>query len=282
MTILPSLDVFEKYNSNARDKVFSDVNNIFYNDNNDFLITSKYLDFLELNIEDDELIQLLIVELSDSGKICNNVVDNGDGNIFEKLYLDNCDRIDCLFAITIDEEPKINHYRYSKKNKQKKNREFIVFELLTKNIISLHHYDFKSNDEIQIFFKRLFDLPKNLSTISIYNRYSEYNYLNFLKNKSIHYFNLLKGRTTAKRLEFIRIESDLKHNLGRNLVLKSTDDSKLIHERKIFFNHFVLTLDQAFDNLLITELNWKFDIEVDRKKCFTEWAKKNRSFARLN
>lgn len=283
MTILPSIDIFEKYISNSRDRSFSDINSIFFNENVDFLLTSNYLDFLEMNFGENEILQSLIVELSDTNRISVNAKDNNCDDIYEKLYMDNVEEIDCLFAISLDSEHTIDHFKYSKKNKQTKNKEYILYELLKDCNITFYHYDFKSNTEIQNFIKRIFNLPKKLSRILIYNRYSEYNYFQFLKDKSIHYFNLIpKNKISQRKLEYIRINSDLKANLGRNLVLKTTDDLKLLHERQVFFNYFILHTDQAFDNLLITELNWRIQVNIDRKQCLNEWLKKNGQFVNLN
>lgn len=283
MTILPSIDIFQKYISDSRDKAFSDINAILYNDDIDILLSSNYLNKLEEIFEDNEHLKALIVELSDHNRISVGTVDNMENEVFEKLYKDNVDLLDCLYAVTLDVTPNIEHFRYTKINKTNKNKEYILFELLKTSNLSLHYYDFTSNNEIQNFIKKIFQLPKNLSRILIYNRYSEYNHLQFLSNKSIHYFNLIpRNNPHSRRLEFIRIEADLKANLGRNLVLKSTADLTKLHERKIFFNHYILTFDQALSNILITEPNWKIDVQIDRKKCFNEWIKKNRHFANLN
>ncbi|MBK1898020.1 hypothetical protein [Chryseobacterium paridis] len=236
-----------------------------------------------MNFGENEILQSLIVELSDTNRISVNAKDNNCDDIYEKLYMDNVEEIDCLFAISLDSEHTIDHFKYSKKNKQTKNKEYILYELLKDCNITFYHYDFKSNTEIQNFIKRIFNLPKKLSRILIYNRYSEYNYFQFLKDKSIHYFNLIpKNKISQRKLEYIRINSDLKANLGRNLVLKTTDDLKLLHERQVFFNYFILHTDQAFDNLLITELNWRIQVNIDRKQCLNEWLKKNGQFVNLN
>ncbi|SCY25164.1 hypothetical protein SAMN02927916_1616 [Flavobacterium anhuiense] len=286
MTILPSLDIFEKYISNSRDKVFSDINCIFFNENIDVLITSNYLELLEMYFDNNDLIQALIIELSDKNRTVVNYVDNElqntYENFYEKIYTDNIDSLDCLYAISIGESPNIIHYQYSKKNKQNLNKEFLIFELLISNIISLHYYNFASNTEIQNLIKNVFKLPKKISRILIYNRYSESNYFHFLKHKSIHYFNAITGSNQFRRTEFIRIENDLKQNLGRNLVLKSTNDLTKIHERKILFNNFILTFDHSFNSTIVSEPSWKIDIEIDRKICLSEWNKKHQYFSRIN
>ncbi|SHF09740.1 hypothetical protein [Chryseobacterium sp. OV279] len=284
MTILPSLDIIEKYVSNSRDRAFVDVNNILFNENVDILLTKSYLDFLEENIDNIEILRTLVTELSDNNRIAHeNIIDNNNENIFEDLYTDNCDRIDCLFAITLNTQPNILHYRHSQINKINKNIEFILFSLLISSILSLHYYDFTDNNKIQNFLKTVFKLPKKIGRITIFNRYSEYDNFEFLKGKSIHYYNLIpKNNKRTRQLEYIAIESNLKSNLGKNLVLKSVGDLTKIHERKIFFNHFFITFDQAFSNLQITEPNWKIDVEIDRKKCFLEWTKKIVYFSNLN
>ncbi|WP_396146390.1 hypothetical protein [Flavobacterium sp.] len=286
MTVLPSLDIFEKYVSNSRDRAFSDINSIFFNENIDILITSNYLDLLEMNLDNFDLIQALTLELFDNDRIANDLIDNEIQdtyeNFYEKLYIDNVDKIDCLFAININENPNINHYKYYTRNKQTKSKEYLLFELLKSNILSFHHYDFNSNAEIQNLIKRVFSMPKNLSRILIYNRYAESNYFTFLKNKSIHYFNLIPSASKHQRTtEYIRIENDLKLNLGRNVILKSTDDLTKLHERKVLYNHFILTFDQSFDNTIITDHSWKIDVEIDRKICMQEWNKKHGYFVRL-
>lgn len=282
MTVLPSLDIFEKYISNSRDRIFSDINSIFFNENVDVLISSNYLDIMDASLGNIELIQALVIELSDTNRIPQNIVDNNQVNFYEKFYTDNCDNIDCLFAITLNDYPTMPHYRYSIRNKENKNKEYIIFELLKSNILSFHYYDFNSNAEIQNLIKKVFNFPKNISRILFYNRYSEYNYFTFLKNKSIHYYNLIRGTNHYRATEFIRIENDLKVNLGRNVVLRSTNDLEKIHERKVIFNHFVLTFDHSFDSSIITEPSWKIDIEIDRKICLQEWAKKHKYFERPN
>ena len=124
MTILPSIDIFEKYISNIRDKAFSDINAIFFNENIDFLLTSNYLDFLEMHFGENEIIRALIVELSDTNRSSPNPIDNLEDSIYETLYLDNCDNIDCLFAITFNDKLNIEHYRYTEQNKIDKIKNF--------------------------------------------------------------------------------------------------------------------------------------------------------------
>ncbi len=282
MTVLPSLDIFKKYTSNTRDKEFSTVNNILFNDNVNVLITKNYISFLESKIEDFEQVQALIMELYDSNRTSEATIDNEDDNLYEKLYLDNVNQINCLFPISIEENFKIKHFKYSSISKLDKNKEYILFELLKSNNISFHYYDFKSNLQIQELIKNIFSFSQNTGRISIYNRYSEFKYFTFLKNKSIYYYNLIRGNNHTQRTEYIRINAELKNNLGRNLILHTTRQTDKIHERKIFFNTFILTFDNSFDNLLITEPNWKIDITVDRGECLREWSKKNQYFRRLN
>ena len=283
MTILPSLDIIEKFVSNSRDRAFIDINTILYNENLNILLTSSYLNYLEENIDDLEVLQSLVTELSDNNRIAENVEDKYDEDIFEDLYNNNCENIESLFAVTLNTVPRIPHYKYNKINKDDKNIEYILFTLLKSSILSVHYYEFSNNIQIQNFIKKVFMLSSKKSRITIFNRYSEYNNFEFLKNRSIHYYNLIRNSNPRNRvLEYISIKDDLKNNLGRNLILKSTHDSTKIHERKFFFNYFFITIDQAFNNLLITEPNWKIDIEIDRKKCFTEWNKKIRYFSNLN
>jgi hypothetical protein len=282
MTVLPSLDIFKKYISNTRDQEFNTLNNILFNKNINILITKNYISFLESKIEDFEQVQALIMELYDSNRTSEGTIDNEEENLYEKLYLDNVNEINCLFPISIEDDFQIKHFKYSSISKLKKNKEYILFELLKSNNISFHYYDFKSNLQIQKLIKTIFLFPQKTSRISIYNRYSEFKYLTFLKDKSIYYYNLIRGDSHSQKTEYIRINSELKENLGRNLILNTTRKTDKIHERKIFFNSFILTFDNAFDNLLITEPNWKIDITIDRGECIREWSKKNQYFSRLN
>ena len=282
MTVLPSLDIFKKYTSNTRDKTFNTVNNILFNESINVLITKNYISFLESEIEDFEQVQALIMELYDSSRTSEVTTDNNEENLYEKLYLDNHHKINCLFPISINDDFQIKHFKFSSICKLKKNKEYILFELLKSNNISFHYYDFKSNTEIQKLIKIIFSFPKNTSRISIYNRYSEFKYFTFLKHKSIYYYNLIRGNNYSQRNEYIRIDTELKENLGHNVVLKTTRKTDKIHERKVFFDSFILTFDHSFDSLLITEPNWKIDITIDRGECIREWSKKNQHFTRLN
>lgn len=282
MNVLPNLEIFETYVLNSRNRTFSDVNAIFFNSNNHLLITPNYLNKLESEFEDSGLIKSLIVQLSDENRITENYIDNSSDNFIEQLHIDNVSNIDCLFSICLTNKPNESFFSYNEINKASKNKHYIIFELLKNNQLSLHYYDFRTNDEIEHLLKCLFSLPKNLSTIKIFNRYSEYYNIGFLKNKSIHYYNLIRGGKHQRKIEYIELEKELKQHLGRNVVLKTTFDLTILHERKIFFNYFILTFDQALNNLLVTEPNWKIDIQVDRLQCLMEWSKKERHFARLN
>jgi hypothetical protein len=281
MTILPSLDIFKKYVSNSRDQAFSTINSIFLNENINVLITPNYITLLETEISDFDQIQALIMDLYDSDRTIEKTVDNNEFNLYEQLYSDNFKGINCLFPISIEDTFQIKHFKFSSICKQSKNEEYILFELLKKNSISFHYYDFSSNNQIQKLIKNIFQFPEKTSRISIYNRYSEFKYFTFLKHKSIYYYNLIKGSHYDQKIEYSRISSELKANLGRNLILNSTKKSDKIHERKVFFNSFILTFDHSFDSLLVTEPNWKIDIAIDRGECLREWSKKNEHFSRF-
>ena len=282
MTILPSVEIFKKYISNSRDNTFNTVNSIFFNENINVLISKNYITLLESQIEDFDQIQALIMDLYDSDRTSKDTIDNNDVNLYEKLYLDNIKEINCLFPISINDSFEIKHFKFSSVSKQSKNKEYILFKLLKSNNISFHYYDFNSNNQIQQLIKNLFTFPEKTGKISIYNRYSEFKYFTFLKHKSVYYYNLIRGDNHTQKNEYIRIYSELKENLGRNLVLKTTRQTNKIHERKVFFDSFILTFDHSFDSLLITEPNWKIDITIDRGECIREWSKKNQHFSRLN
>lgn len=283
MTILPSPNFVNKFTSLSRDREFIDISSVFYNDNIDVLITKNYLNHLETIVDDLDILQSLIMELSDNQRLVLEHNDTDNLDIFENIYELNKNSIESLFAISLNENYNIYSYDYINIDQNNKNKEFILFTLLKSNIISFHYYDFPDNKNIINYIKNIFNLQQNVGRITIFNRYSEYQNFEFLKNKSIHYYNFIPSMSIHRRkIEFINNYNDLKNNLGRNLVLKSTSDNTKIHERKIFFNHFFITIDQAFNNLKVTEPNWKIDLEIDRKKCYSEWSKKIRYFADLN
>jgi len=201
MTVLPSLDIFKKYISTSRGILFSSVNSIFSNEKINVLITKNYISLLESEIDEFEQIQALIMELSDSNRISGEAIDNNETNLYEKLYLDNSNKINCLFPISINDDFQIKNYKFSSICENTKNKEFILFELLKSNNISFHYYDFNSNAQFQKLIKTIFEFPNKMSRVSIYNRYSEYRYFTFLKNKSIYYYNLIKGNSNFHSFE---------------------------------------------------------------------------------
>ncbi|GAB3724536.1 hypothetical protein [Flavobacterium koreense] len=286
MTVLPSIDIFNKYSSNTRDKSFSDINSIFFNNQVDVLLTRKYIELLENEIVDIDVFSALLVELSDNNRIAINTIE-ADGqatsqNICEKLYVANIDNIESLFLISKTENLNVLHYKYDSIDENSKNKEFLLFELLRCNKIIFKYYDFNNDNDIQNLFKKIFNLPHRLSRINIYNRYIETNYFQFLKNKSIFYYNLSTGNNRQRINEYIANLQALKDELGRNVNLFSTHNPNLIHERKLFFNHIILTMDNSFNYTIKNEPNWIITIESDKKKCLNEWIKKNVQFRRLN
>lgn len=286
MTVLASIDIFNKYSSNTRDKSFSDINSIFFNNQVDVLLTRKYIELLENEIVDIDVFSALLVELSDNNRIAINTIE-ADGqatsqNICEKLYTANIDNIESLFLISKTENLNVLHYKYDSIDENSKNKEFLLFELLRCNKIIFKYYDFNNDNDIQNLFKKIFNLPHRLSRINIYNRYIETNYFQFLKNKSIFYYNLSTGNNRQRIIEYIANLEVLKAELGRNVNLFSTYNSNLIHERKLFFNHIILTMDNSFNYTIKNEPNWIITIESDKKKCLNEWIKKNEQFRRLN
>ncbi|OAB26771.1 hypothetical protein SAMN05444395_1152 [Flavobacterium fryxellicola] len=286
MTVLPSIDILNKYSSNTRDKCFSDINSIFFNSEIDILFTKNYIEIIESEIDDMEVFSALLIELSDSNRLSINSIDAenvlNSQNACEKLYVGNVNNFDSLFVITKEENINVTHYKYDSINENTKNSEFLLFELLRCNKIILKYYNFKNDLEIQNIFKTLFNLPNKLGRINIYNRYVETNHFQFLKNKSIYYYNLTHLNYRQRINEYINNLAVLKNDLGRNVNLFTTSSTNLIHERKLFFNHFILTLDNSFNYTIKNEPNWILTIECDRKVYLTEWIKKNSQFRRLN
>lgn len=281
MTILPCLNILKKYLSHDKDIISREFTKILFNENLDILLTKNYLEFIENNMSDEEQMSLesLIIELSDTSRLSERKTDSTESEIYESLYELNKDQIDSLFSITYNYTPSTIHFDYNKIDKSKFNKEYLLYSLLMDSSLILKYFNFTKDIEIQNAIKNLFELPHKISRIYIYNRQIEATHLSCIKNKSIYYYNLSTiYKPHQRKVKYLDDLSNAKNDFGRNIKLFSTNNKKLIHERKILFNHISITFDNSLNYTLINEPNWQISIEIDRKKTLINWTSKNNQF----
>lgn len=130
-----------------------------------------------------------------------------------------------------------------------------VFLGLLKDRKAIVRYnDFDSNATLKVFFNEIFNLPRNVSSTTIIERYANTNhsYFDFFeKNKILvkyykHRATISDGNTLKGK--FKRIE------------LYNTTNGELIHERLIVLGNLIINLDEDPMNLDVSRKTWTITI----------------------
>ncbi len=276
MIVIPEISIFETYFSKKLDECTNDIRSLFLSKKNKFLITKEYLSELEAAVSDINQFQGLISYLSDNNKVESESLPQ-DSAVSQFVNISENSKKHFTFSLTINNKVDESFpYLIAYENIEKPNREWVIYHLLCDKVISLNHFNFSTNKKIEIFFDTIISVPNYIKSILIFNRQVDAKYLGKLKGKNIDYHTLLIKYWNNRHIYTENLEL-LKKSLGGKLKLYVTSNSKQIHERKLFIDDLVITMDNSFENLLIEEPTWTIWVEYD-PNCRNEWKKKVDNF----
>lgn len=278
MTVLPFLDVIEASFLPHRNNNCKSAFNTFYNNSVKICFSKKYIEFLEKSVSNIDMFQSLIKELYDSKRILifnpaeNNSIENEfaaisnqlkDSKLIPFIFFYNEDLTKLIPKLLIAEiaNPVNIHW--------------IKLELLTKNTCNVSYQNFKSDEEVLSFFTNIFSIPNYITKAYVYNRELNYSLLQAIKGKHIDYYTFIEHRINIAERK--TLSKELKKQLGGKLKLFYTTNARKLHERKIVFEDYIVTIDNSHNNLTIAEPTWEIFITYDTEKA-KEWKVKCDTF----
>lgn len=275
MVLLADLSIFELAFSNTKSKENRTINKILFNNDVQICLNQSIIDEFEKVLEETEYFQAYVKELYDTDRL---VIEKSNPNLslkeqFKDIAINS--NISFLIPICLESvEEFINEIEniVILKESKKINKNWIAIELLTNSLCNVSFADFKKDEDIKLFFKSLFELPKFIKEIKIFNRDQQYNYLENIKGQNIEYYTKMRAgnmdlhyRNETKR--------EMQKALGNKLKLLYTNNPRVIHERKIIFDNLIITLDNALENITVEEPTWEIYINYDKHKAQTWLAK---------
>lgn len=275
MVLLADLSIFELAFSNSKSKENRTINKILFNNDVQICLNQSIIAEFEKVLEETENFQAYVKELFDTDRI---VIEKSNPNLsIKEQFKDIAINSTISFLIPICLESveefiaEIENIIVLKESK-KINKNWIAIELLTNSLCNVSFADFKKDDDIKLFFNSLFELPKFIKHIKIFNRDQQYNYLENIKGQNIEYYT--KMRAGNMDLHFRNeTKKEMQKALGNKLKLLYTNNPRVIHERKIIIDNLIITLDNALENITVEELTWEIYINYDKQKAQTWVAK---------
>lgn len=260
----PYIDIYEYYLSST--PICNKVNilNIIYNDNVKVIISKKYIDFISKTISDVEGFNSLVLEMIDNDKVYDINISNEVCLLQEFNYLCNNSNKSLHFPICLNERDELKSIQseililneiipYSKN--------WIKFELITKSICNVSFRNFSNDNEIELFFKNIFSIPKYCVDYKIFDRNQDTVYYRHLKGQRILYYTFFPRKEDYAYI--LLAKKILKTELGNNLSFFYSNVKLNLHERKIIFADIVITSDNAHSNITISDPTWEIFIKYD-------------------
>lgn len=289
MQVLLDVSVLNEFHTGIDNGKKKQLFNIFYNPNVSFLFPKTYLDSLEKNIQNKELFQSFITELFDSNRLVAESSKMPKDNLDvsqEFLHYLQTNKETFFFALSSKENPNFVGFESTivfVNNGIKPNKNWLILELLSNSFINLSYQDFKSDKEITTLFKELLSVPVVVKSVTLFDRDPAGNDLSLLKElkgKNIEYYTLFRdGRRAIHELK--DKHRKLKSLLGGKLKLFWTRNSEDIHERKIIIDGLLITVDNSFGNLSISDPTWELTVVFSREKA-KKWKEKCNRFSLLD
>ena len=282
MVLLSDYTVFEKGLNYSNDPTKRKIINILYNSNNKICLNKGLIEVIEKSITEKDLFRAFIKELSDSDRFINEK-SNHNNSFYEQLSeIYNNSKVDFLIPISLDTKKELEPIKNKLiliNDESILNKSWIVTEIISNGSCNVSFKDFKSDNEIKLFFEYIFDIPKFIRNVSIFNREQDSTYLNNLKGNNILLYTLLFSVYRDKHIHLETLK-DLKKDLGGKLKIFYTSNKRLIHERKIIMGSLIISSDNSFSNLTTKEPTWEINISYDTDKA-NEWMKKCVNFKEL-
>lgn len=284
MTILPELEFYASAfkNSTSVDKI--KPLNILLNPNNNICLNKNLLNLIETEIEDKNLFQSLIKDFFDNNRILSieSTKTLSFNQQLEEIY--NKINIEYIIPLSINETSPLNQNKVFNNivyiNEQTAlKKDTIVTSILLNKTINFSFNDFTDDLQINTFFEDLFKIPKIIKKVYIFNREQDSKFLDSLKSSNIEYYTLMTRMFSDKHLHLSTLR-DLRKILGGRLKIFSTSNYRIIHERKIIIDGFIITIDNSFQNLTINEPTWEISLTFCKNKQAV-WLNKTEKFKEL-
>jgi hypothetical protein len=275
--LLESCFQFHNYQSNKK------LLNALYNSSTEVCLTKNYIELIEKEITNKDVFQSFITELSDESRLKLEKTTPKSSSDDEFLEIAQHAKIPLLLpAIVIDNKKYISIIPFLIIANEAKpiNRHWIILELLSNNLCNVSYQDFKKDSEITSFFETVFSIPKYITSVYIFDRDHNTKLLSKLKGKKVEFYTLLKAGSYNEHLRK-EVKKELRKNLGGSLKLYFTNNSGLLHERKIIFENIILTIDNSHNNLTIAEPTWEIIIAYDKFKS-ENWKLKCCKFSEVD
>jgi hypothetical protein len=271
MDLIISPDFLKEYLSCINKQVKNELDKIcfliFNNQNNNFLLGKKLLEFYEECLEDtpggQELLNALITEIIDNKLINCMGCNNDDVKILmgdmENHYLleKSIQKSNCILNLSKNINQSINNFRSGVLDLIINNKNKLIIELAAYNPreITFRYHDFVDDNDIKEIFNCFFELSNNNSSVDIFDRQTNLNHTYFdpILNKSISYYT----KTDSVNNE-INENAIIKHKFPRSRIFRINRNN--IHERKLKIGVLVLETDEDFHNIEVARSTWKISI----------------------
>jgi len=281
MEILFYKDVLLRYLSNSFENQQDKKNfyKILNNENSSFLFSKKFLKFIksELDEEDEMLYQSLYTKLADDGY---NIRSSETAETFEEE----------LFHIYSKSQTNIvAHLAYQKPTEEvlskipnmaifseieKPNFHWLVAQLVIQHPhkVDLKCFDFQENIEVDLLFESIFQIPKHIEKVCIFNTFCnlEHDKFRYLISEGIKVEYYTKCSGARKRLE--RQES-INQKFNHQTKTFFTKPKEKAHGRRIIFENIIISCDNDFQNLTVNAADWVIDVQYSESDA-KEWLKR--------
>ena len=243
------IDDFGKYSNEGRN-----IEKIFLNEKNIFIISGCLLIYIEDNLEGKNLVRWkeLFQFLSDNNKLKSlpgqNTLD------VDSIYssINNTDNIIIILTNSIITRTSNDHICYLKD--EETDNSFLI-KILQTNQITFRSSDFNTNSKLNGFFKKMFACSKTSNRILLISRYANFNcpLIELLKTKfpNKDYWTTLKyDNCESNNVTFLKLR------LGATSLKIYTGAATLIHERKIIIGNMIFEFDDDFNKIKSSTLTW--------------------------
>lgn len=268
MDLLLEPKLFEDYFNTIlkvpRTELDNDLNALFNNVNNRFVISLDYINYLEESNKDNPTAQIILETFLSNLINFQSYILPSINSIVESEILDSLEngynseipsKKKEIFLVILKTKSENKVYSVNLNAISKPNKNWILFKLSCYHPVSvtLRHFDFVNNNEINELFKNIFSISQSDSWISIFDKQANLTHSlfnSFNKKSLVHYYTSYGT--------FKESSVNIKANFTRLKIF--TGDNKIIHERKICKSKLVCEADDDFWNLTVDRPTWKIDI----------------------
>ncbi len=256
----------EYFNSrNKFDKSIIEFNlqSIIENPKNKIIVTKGYIDFLETIFNKESLYYdsytNFFTEIFDNDLKCE-IQKLTKAETIESEFVNmanNCQHTSIAVSIKNKGFTLLNYVYIENYYNCLKTKLFIDILKDRKHIS--RYSDFISKSQIVEFFNSLYNLPRRINSVVIFERYANVNHTYF------DFFNDHNIEVKYYKLNASLVDSYALKKKFKKVSLYNTSNQDLIHERSIIFDNFVINLDEDPCYLDANRKTWTIAVEYSSK-----------------